>query len=328
MNSNLMFSIIICVYNGESTIDKSINSVLCQKFKSYEIIVVNDGSTDHTAKKLAEIKSDKLKIFTQNNQGTMGARKSGLKLAKGKYVLFLDADDSFTENSLSILAYKIKKFNYPDCVLFKLFSFNENSLKIYREESNKNDYIVTSNELIITRYYVDNFYYSDAMKLFNRKYIEKILNIPETFDSTIYAEDILISSIIVTNSEKILIISDLVYNYFINSESVTHQRNIKYFEEAFNSYYFAFLNITEKYGKARLKNSKFEISFFGIFLSYLFHISKFYNFKIAKSKYKYFHKNNLFLNHQKMSIKYDFVFFIYRHKCFLALYLITKFFKY
>lgn len=97
-----MISIIIPVYNGEKTIFRCLDSILAQTLRDYEIIIINDGSTDNTANILSgwlndrkeEIESRKLniKIIQQENKGSNPARNRGAKEAKGEFLLFCDAD--------------------------------------------------------------------------------------------------------------------------------------------------------------------------------------------------------------------------------------------
>lgn len=87
-------SIIMGTYNQADFIEKSVQSVLNQTFKDYELIVINDGSTDNTDIIFQErIKSEKIRYYYQKNMGVANARNKGLKLATGQYVVFLDSDD-------------------------------------------------------------------------------------------------------------------------------------------------------------------------------------------------------------------------------------------
>lgn len=87
-------SIIMATYNQAAFIEKSVQSVLDQTFKDYELIVINDGSTDNTGLIFQEkIKSDKIRYYYQENKGAASARNNGLRLATGPYVVFLDSDD-------------------------------------------------------------------------------------------------------------------------------------------------------------------------------------------------------------------------------------------
>ena len=96
-NKNVEVSIIIAAYNCEDYIDDCIKSLINQTIHNFEIICVDDGSTDSTLAKLRayENKYNYIKVITQNNSYAGVARNNGMSLAKGKYLLFLDADDFF-----------------------------------------------------------------------------------------------------------------------------------------------------------------------------------------------------------------------------------------
>ena len=101
-------SIIIPIYNNEKYLMESIDSVLNQTFQDFEIISINDGSTDNSLKILEEYakKDSRIKIVTQENKGAGSARNEGLKLAKGEYLAFLDGDDFY---NLDFLEKMLKK---------------------------------------------------------------------------------------------------------------------------------------------------------------------------------------------------------------------------
>ena len=96
---NCKISVIIPVYNGEKYINKAIDSVLNQTFRPFEIIVIDDGSTDGTEDALSQY-GDKIKVYKQKNQGVCRARNAGLQRAKGDWVAQLDADDWWNVNKL------------------------------------------------------------------------------------------------------------------------------------------------------------------------------------------------------------------------------------
>jgi len=87
------FSVIIPLYNKEKLIAKTIESVLNQSFNDFEVIIVNDGSTDGSLSIVNKLVDDRFIIYTQNNQGASQARNFGIEQAKGKYIALLDADD-------------------------------------------------------------------------------------------------------------------------------------------------------------------------------------------------------------------------------------------
>ncbi|GAB4189637.1 MAG: glycosyltransferase [Coleofasciculaceae cyanobacterium] len=95
-----LISIIIPVCNGEKTIQKTLESVLQQTFKDFEIILINDGSQDSTLDVINNIKDEKLRVFSYPNAGVSTSRNRGLALAKGEFISFLDADDLWTPDKL------------------------------------------------------------------------------------------------------------------------------------------------------------------------------------------------------------------------------------
>lgn len=97
---NALVSIIVPIYNNELYIDESVNSLVNQTYKNLEIILVDDGSCDKSLSKCIEWekKDRRIKVIHQKNQGAFEARKTGLKIANGKYVGFLDGDDWIESN--------------------------------------------------------------------------------------------------------------------------------------------------------------------------------------------------------------------------------------
>lgn len=96
-----MISIIIPLYNKEKCILKTINSITEQSFKEYEIIVVDDGSTDNGVTLIESLGNDKIRIEKKENGGPSSARNFGVRHATGDWILFLDADDNLEANALS-----------------------------------------------------------------------------------------------------------------------------------------------------------------------------------------------------------------------------------
>lgn len=98
-----MFSIIIPIYNKSPHLDRSITSVLNQKFGDWELILVDDGSTDGSYEKAKSYSDSRIQLFTRNEPGPGGyaARNLGIEKAKYEWVVFLDADDEWMDNHLS-----------------------------------------------------------------------------------------------------------------------------------------------------------------------------------------------------------------------------------
>jgi glycosyltransferase involved in cell wall biosynthesis len=104
------FSIIIPLYNKSNFIEKTLKSVINQTYTDYEIIVIDDGSTDDSVKKVLRINDTRIQLYTQKNQGAAVARNLGIEKAKYDYIAFLDADDLWMGNHLEILKCLIQDF--------------------------------------------------------------------------------------------------------------------------------------------------------------------------------------------------------------------------
>ena len=102
-----MITIIMRAYNNEQFIQRPIESALSQTCPDYELLVVNDGSTDKTKEILETFRHPKIRILNQKNQGMIAAGYAGLRAAEGDFVIFLDADDLFKAETLSELSQAI-----------------------------------------------------------------------------------------------------------------------------------------------------------------------------------------------------------------------------
>jgi glycosyltransferase involved in cell wall biosynthesis len=102
-SEHYVFSVVIPVHNRAQLLVKAVQSVLAQSISSYEVVVVDDGSTDDVAAALAIFRDARLKLVRQENRGASSARNTGIDMASGKYVAFLDSDDIFLPNHLSVM---------------------------------------------------------------------------------------------------------------------------------------------------------------------------------------------------------------------------------
>lgn len=110
------FSVIIPLYNKEHHIKNTIQSVLQQSFNDFELLIINDGSTDSSVPKVKEFTDSRIRLEHQENKGVSVARNNGIQLAKGTYICFLDADDFWYPNFLETFNKLITK--YSDCYVF------------------------------------------------------------------------------------------------------------------------------------------------------------------------------------------------------------------
>ena len=129
--NTVQFSIIVPVYNGEAFLERTIHNLLSLDHPSYEVVLVNDGSTDASAAICQQYLSDsRVKLISQENQGIHGARNTGVRNAAGEYLCFCDQDDFFHPDALKQLASVLTGSVRPDVIC-------ANSLKEVTDSSGK-----------------------------------------------------------------------------------------------------------------------------------------------------------------------------------------------
>ena len=133
-DSPLVFSIIIPAYNYSKTLGRAIDSVLGQEGDDYEIIIIDDGSTDDTslvAKSYCERFPEKIAYYLQENQGPAATRNKGAVVSEGEYLFFLDADDEMALGILEILRQRVQRAGNVDLIIGDHISVNSDGHTSY-----------------------------------------------------------------------------------------------------------------------------------------------------------------------------------------------------
>ena len=123
--NNLKISVIIPCYNVQDYLNDCFDSVLSQTFKDFEIICVEDASTDNTSQILKDYENKIHIIYNQNNKGLAESRNIGLNSARGEYIYFLDSDDTISPDCLEVLYNKISQDN-SDMVMSEIEAYPQN----------------------------------------------------------------------------------------------------------------------------------------------------------------------------------------------------------
>lgn len=105
-----LISVVIPLYNKESTIRKTIETVLSQTYKKFEVIIVNDGSKDDSVRVVSTYSDKRIRLVSQDNAGVSAARNRGVREARGEYIAFLDADDHIAPNHLEEMVSLIQEY--------------------------------------------------------------------------------------------------------------------------------------------------------------------------------------------------------------------------
>lgn len=132
MNEKLI-SIITPMYNGEKFVEQTIESVLNQTYRSWEMIIIDDGSKDNSPEIVKEYakKDSRILFYSQSNKGSSAARNKGLAYAKGEYICFLDSDDLWDNEFLEIQVQFIEKIN-AQIVFGSYRRVNEKNIEILK----------------------------------------------------------------------------------------------------------------------------------------------------------------------------------------------------
>ncbi|MBQ3584022.1 MAG: glycosyltransferase family 2 protein [Lachnospiraceae bacterium] len=216
----MKFSVIVPVYNVEKYVRKCLLSILNQTCQDFEIIVVNDGATDRSmfvVNEIMEQYTDKIKVINQENKGLGGARNTGVRLAAGQYLVFIDSDDYIKDTMLEILSKCINKKNY-DMIVF-------NAYEDYDEGSWIKDYDMCegfSGEMTVEQEHKILLIPPAAWnKVYRREFFLKTgLCYPE---KTLY-EDAAITKNLLERAESILFCNENLYYYVQRSGSIMHSK--------------------------------------------------------------------------------------------------------
>ena len=140
----MLVSIIIPVYNSENFIDKAIESVLNQTYQNFEIIVIDDGSTDKTKEVIQSFQDKRILYEYQENSGPAAARNNGIKISNGELLAFLDSDDIWESHKLETQA-KILLNNPNICMVYNHFTLkpegDEHEKLVKFKNHNREDFI-------------------------------------------------------------------------------------------------------------------------------------------------------------------------------------------
>lgn len=133
--NEVKISIIVPVYNSEDYLSMCIDSLINQNFDSYEIILVDDGSTDNSFKLCEKYanKYNQITLLTKENGGLCSARNAGIDVSKGEYLLFIDNDDKLEQNSLSVIWNSINDLH---CDILR---YNRKRIQVFKDGKTKED---------------------------------------------------------------------------------------------------------------------------------------------------------------------------------------------
>lgn len=133
----MKFSIIVPVYNVEDYIHECVNSILAQSFDSYEILLIDDGSTDKSASICDQfaLSNNNVIVIHKKNGGLSDARNVGIENAKGEYIIFIDGDDYIEQDTLDVFARELYEADNPDVMITRIKQVYPDSKTKYMDEN-------------------------------------------------------------------------------------------------------------------------------------------------------------------------------------------------
>ncbi|MCD8193328.1 MAG: glycosyltransferase [Tannerellaceae bacterium] len=218
-----MISIIVPVYNAGQYIERCYRSICDQTYKDYEIIFVNDGSTDNSLDLLQtfEQQDTRLKIINHpSNQGITAARQTGIKNVTGDYITFLDVDDAFTPHALQQM---LDPFINPEVdIVVGGYAIIKNGRQIYQE-------ILPFSNDVTSHVYLKYIYTHPRWELWGKLYRKNLFNTSLHFVAGIMAgEDLLLNTQLQLRARKVGFTSTICYHYYKGHTSLTVTSSDKY----------------------------------------------------------------------------------------------------
>lgn len=207
-------SIVVPVFNAESTIKATLNSLLKQTISNFEIICVNDGSTDSSAQILSDFETqhpDTLRVISTSNQGVYNARATGIKTAKGKYIGFCDADDTVDPSMFETLFSNIEKFKGDIAVC--AYHRKEKGRTLSTEMAHPELSYCETNAGCGWLASINTSLWN---KLFRSKIIKKHITLSQPPRIT---EDAIFLLSIYPYTKRIVFVDQPLYNYYVNNNS-------------------------------------------------------------------------------------------------------------
>ena len=222
------YSFLIPVYNAEDYIDELINSIMCQQTKDFEIILLNDGSTDNSLIKCEEQQRrypDFIKVISRENKGTVRTRRELLEASSGEWIWIIDADDYIASDAIEYLSHIIDSENC-DLVMFDYYSVQDESIslchqldahegKMYNKDNKKELYTIFLNNTKLNNLW---------NKVFRRECVD-FENNYEIYEDVKRANDKLQMMAILTNAQKIIYAKKPLYYYRYVQGSLSHVFN-------------------------------------------------------------------------------------------------------
>lgn len=244
----MLFSIVIPVYNVETYLDECLRSILNQSTsfnEGYEILLIDDGSTDRSGRicdEYMEKYPDIIRVFHNSNHGLLWTRRFGFKQVRGDYVINCDSDDLLEDKALAKLKSILKKYKYPDVVIYNHHRYDGKNKTIAFKDIFTNNYdCVVEKKEVLKEYLSRHSIVSVCGKMVKRTCVDLDRDYKQ-FGRISTGEDTLQSIEFFSNAKRFVYLNKALYNYRYGS-GMTGKFDI--------NYYFTFNMIFEEIKKRK-----------------------------------------------------------------------------
>ena len=213
-------SIIIPIYNGEKYISRCITSILEQKYNNIELILVNDGSTDKTKEICAHFveKDNRIRLLNKENQGVSKARNSGLGIATGDFITFIDIDDYIVPGMISTALQYLKE-NNADVVIY---GWKRNYVNKNQSEDILEEFEIIEEQQVVIRRILESYSACGGGYPWNKMWRRSAIKTMQMFDESLfYFEDLEWVVRMMLQVKRIVICPECLYQYIIHEGSVS-----------------------------------------------------------------------------------------------------------
>lgn len=225
-------SVIVPVYNTEKYLRECIDSILAQTFRDFELILVNDGSTDGSGAICDEYaaKDPRIQVIHQENGGATVARRSGVRIAQGEYVTFVDSDDWIDKDMYRIML-ACEPADILICNMYKYTNAGLHEIKNYINPGSYDKQMMIENSYFAMLFDYDKCQPALPPSLCNKLIRTSIVRnvIENVSESITYGEDALCSYACILDAERIYLTDQRLYYYRANPESVSNVYNKQMF---------------------------------------------------------------------------------------------------
>lgn len=244
------FSIIVPVFNASKTIERCIKSILDQTYSFYEVILINDGSSDNSQNIIDDyVKKDKrFRSIKKENEGVSETRNLGLKEAEGDYIIFVDDDDTINSELLENINREIDDFGNLDLIRFQIrkainddYVFNETEI-----------FSSLSGEEAFLKLILDDLFVTPVSYAYRREYWLK-----NNFSYTKgrVHEDFGLTPLVVVKASKVSAISYIGYNYIIRENSIMTNNSLEKIKAKNNDCLFFYDDLLSKIKEIKISDN-------------------------------------------------------------------------